>query len=161
MAAIAWMVIMGDGLHNFTDGMAIGVAFTASIAGGISTTVAVFCHELPHELGDFAVLLRTGMRIKEALFFNVVSSVLCLVGMFVGIGVGNIESAATWIFALTAGTFIYIALVDMLPELNTVEVKPGRSRMVQLLIQNLGLITGAGIMFLIAFFEEDLLNMVG
>ncbi|BHF66021.1 hypothetical protein SprV_0200903500 [Sparganum proliferum] len=161
MAAIAWMVIMGDGLHNFTDGMAIGVAFSASIAGGISTTVAVFCHELPHELGDFAVLLRTGMRIKEALFFNVVSSVLCLVGMFVGIGVGNIEAAATWIFALTAGTFIYIALVDMLPELNTVEVKPGRSRMLQLLIQNLGLITGAGIMFLIAFFEEDLLKMVG
>uniref|UniRef100_A0A0X3PPJ3 Zinc transporter foi n=1 Tax=Schistocephalus solidus TaxID=70667 RepID=A0A0X3PPJ3_SCHSO len=160
MAAIAWMVIMGDGLHNFTDGMAIGVAFTASIAGGISTTVAVFCHELPHELGDFAVLLRTGMRIKEALFFNVVSSILCLIGMFVGIGVGNIESASTWIFALTAGTFIYIALVDMLPELNTAEVKPGRSRTLQMIIQNLGLITGAGIMFLIAFYEENLLKLV-
>ncbi|VDL90025.1 unnamed protein product [Schistocephalus solidus] len=136
MAAIAWMVIMGDGLHNFTDGMAIG------------------------KNRDFAVLLRTGMRIKEALFFNVVSSILCLIGMFVGIGVGNIESASTWIFALTAGTFIYIALVDMLPELNTAEVKPGRSRTLQMIIQNLGLITGAGIMFLIAFYEENLLKLV-
>ncbi|VDO06234.1 unnamed protein product [Rodentolepis nana] len=113
MASVAWMVIMGDGLHNFTDGMAIGVAFADSIAGGISTTVAVFCHELPHELGDFAVLLKTGMGIREALFFNIVSSVLCLIGMLVGIGVGNVEAASSWIFAFTAGTFVYIALVDM------------------------------------------------
>ena len=51
MSSVAWMVIMGDGLHNFTDGMAIGAAFSANIAGGFSTTIAVFCHELPHELG--------------------------------------------------------------------------------------------------------------
>ncbi|VDK37491.1 unnamed protein product [Taenia asiatica] len=161
MASVAWMVIMGDGLHNFTDGMAIGVAFADSIAGGISTTVAVFCHELPHELGDFAVLLKTGMGIKEALFFNVVSSILCLIGMLVGIGVGNVEAASSWIFAFTAGTFVYIALVDMLPELNSFQVKPGQSRIVQVIIQNSGLITGAGIMLIIAMFEEQLLNLVG
>lgn len=51
MSSVAWMVVMGDGLHNFTDGMAIGAAFSANIAGGFSTTIAVFCHELPHELG--------------------------------------------------------------------------------------------------------------
>lgn len=50
MSAVAWMVIMGDGLHNFTDGMAIGAAFSNNIAGGFSTAIAVFCHELPHEL---------------------------------------------------------------------------------------------------------------
>ncbi|KAL5963387.1 Zinc transporter ZIP10 [Taenia solium] len=161
MASVAWMVIMGDGLHNFTDGMAIGVAFADSIAGGISTTVAVFCHELPHELGDFAVLLKTGMGIKEALFFNVVSSILCLIGMLVGIGVGNVEAASSWIFAFTAGTFVYIALVDMLPELNSFQVKPGQSRIVQVIIQNSGLITGAGIMLIIAMFEEQLLNLIG
>lgn len=161
MASVAWMVIMGDGLHNFTDGMAIGVAFADSIAGGISTTVAVFCHELPHELGDFAVLLKTGMGIKEALFFNIVSSVLCLIGMLVGIGVGNVEAASSWIFAFTAGTFVYIALVDMLPELNSFQVKPGQSRIVQLIVQNAGLIAGAGIMLIIAMFEEQLLHLVG
>uniref|UniRef100_A0A5K3EHM3 Zinc transporter ZIP10 n=1 Tax=Mesocestoides corti TaxID=53468 RepID=A0A5K3EHM3_MESCO len=161
MASVAWMVIMGDGLHNFTDGMAIGIAFAVSIAGGISTTVAVFCHELPHELGDFAVLLKTGMGIKEALFFNVVSSVLCLIGMLVGIGVGNVEAASAWIFAFTAGTFVYIALVDMLPELSSFQVKPDQSRIVQLILQNAGLITGAGIMLLIAMYEEQLLHLVG
>ncbi|XP_006810864.2 zinc transporter ZIP10-like [Neolamprologus brichardi] len=51
IASIAWMVIMGDGMHNFSDGLAIGAAFSANLTGGISTSVAVFCHELPHELG--------------------------------------------------------------------------------------------------------------
>jgi len=160
MASVAWMVILGDGLHNFTDGMAIGVAFTAGIAGGISTSVAVFCHELPHELGDFAVLLKTGMKIKQALFFNIVSSILCFIGMIVGIGVGNIESASSWVFALTAGTFVYIAMVDMLPELNSFQVKPDQSRIAQMFIQNSGLITGAGIMLIIALFEKQLHHLV-
>ncbi|CAH8554330.1 unnamed protein product [Schistosoma curassoni] len=156
VAAVAWMVIMGDGLHNFTDGMAIGAAFAQSISGGLSTSVAVFCHELPHELGDFAVLLKTGMRIKEAMFFNIISSILCLFGMLVGIGVGNVESASYWIFAITAGTFIYIALVDMLPELNSVELRPGQTRIGQLMIQTTGLITGVGIMLVIALFEDSI-----
>ncbi|CAH8555153.1 unnamed protein product [Heterobilharzia americana] len=156
VAAVAWMVIMGDGLHNFTDGMAIGAAFAQSISGGLSTSVAVFCHELPHELGDFAVLLKTGMRIKEAMLFNIVSSILCLFGMVVGIAVGNIESASYWIFAITAGTFIYIALVDMLPELNTVELRPGQTRIGQLVIQVAGLTTGVGIMLVIALFEDSI-----
>ena len=57
MSSVAWMVVMGDGLHNFTDGMAIGAAFAASIAGGFSTAIAVFCHELPHELGKYFLIL--------------------------------------------------------------------------------------------------------
>ena len=63
--------------------------------------------------GDFAVLLRAGMTVKQALVYNCVSSILCLVGMVTGIGVGNLEAATQWIFALIAGMFIYIALVDM------------------------------------------------
>ncbi|KAL3311946.1 hypothetical protein Ciccas_009468 [Cichlidogyrus casuarinus] len=158
IAAVAWMVIMGDGLHNFTDGMAIGVAFAGGIAGGISTTVAIFCHELPHELGDFAVLLKTGMKIKHALMFNVLSSVLSFLGMVLGIALGNVESAQKWIIMFTAGTFIYISLVDMLPELNTSEVKLGESRLLQFVIQNAGLFSGVGIMFLIAYFEDNIKN---
>lgn len=53
MSNVVWMVVMGDGLHNFTDGMAIGAAFAGSLAGGFSTAVAVFCHELPHEIGEY------------------------------------------------------------------------------------------------------------
>lgn len=54
LSAVAWMVVMGDGLHNLTDGLAIGAAFAAGIPGGLSTAIAVFCHELPHELGNLA-----------------------------------------------------------------------------------------------------------
>ena len=63
--------------------------------------------------GDFAVLLQSGMTVRQALFYNVVSSVLCLLGMVIGVAVGNIGEASLWIFAMTAGTFIYISLVDM------------------------------------------------
>lgn len=88
-SSVAWMVIMGDGLHNFTDGMAIGAAFSEGIAGGFSTTLAVFCHELPHELGDFAMLLKAGMSIKQALFYNILSSVLCIFGNMFGLWLGK------------------------------------------------------------------------
>lgn len=107
------MVILGDGLHNFTDGMAIGAAFSNNIAGGFSTAVAVFCHELPHELGDFAVLLKAGMSAKQAVYYNILSSILSFFGMCFGIMIGDTPEASQWIFAVAAGLFIYIALVDM------------------------------------------------
>lgn len=113
LSAVAWMVIMGDGLHNFTDGMAIGAAFSMSIGGGFSTAIAVFCHELPHELGDFAVLLKAGMSARKAVYYNVLSSVLSLFGMILGIWIGDTPEASAWIFSAAAGMFIYIALVDM------------------------------------------------
>uniref|UniRef100_A0A1I8FMS0 Zinc transporter ZIP10 n=1 Tax=Macrostomum lignano TaxID=282301 RepID=A0A1I8FMS0_9PLAT len=150
MVSVAWMVIFGDGLHNFTDGLAIGAAFAQSITGGISTSIAVFCHELPHELGDFAVLLKTGMRVKQALMYNILSSGLAAVGMVIGIFLGNVTSASYWIFAITGGIFIYISLVDMLPELNLVNVKPGESRIAHFFLQNVGIMTGVGVMFTIA-----------
>lgn len=113
MSSIVWMVILGDGLHNFTDGMTIGAAFSNNIAGGFSTTVAVFCHELPHEMGDFAVLLKAGMSAKQAIFYNILSSVLSFFGMCVGILIGDAPETTQWVFAVAAGLFIYIALVDM------------------------------------------------
>lgn len=113
LSSIVWMVILGDGLHNFTDGMAIGAAFSNNIAGGFSTAVAVFCHELPHELGDFAVLLKAGMSARKAIYYNILSSILSFIGMCVGISIGDTPEATQWIFAAAAGLFIYIALVDM------------------------------------------------
>jgi len=64
-------------------------------------------------VGDFAMLLNAGMSAKQALVYNCVSSLLCMMGMVVGVAVGNISSATSWIFALIAGLFLYIALVDM------------------------------------------------
>ncbi|GAB6019126.1 hypothetical protein CHUAL_000744 [Chamberlinius hualienensis] len=151
--ATAWMVIAGDGLHNFSDGMAIGAAFTNGMTGGLSTAIAVFCHELPHELGDFALLLKAGMSIKQGLFYNGLSSILCFMGMFVGLAIGNIQSANAWVFAGAAGMFLYIALVDMVPELHT---ESGGSSLGKFLIQASGIATGITVMCLIALYEEDL-----
>ncbi len=66
------MVIFGDGIHNLADGLAIGAAFTQSGVFGIATSIAILCHELPHEIGDFAMLLKAGMTVRQAIFYNIV-----------------------------------------------------------------------------------------
>ncbi|CAL8241622.1 unnamed protein product [Gadus morhua 'NCC'] len=125
VAALAWMVIVGDGLHNFSDGLAIGAAFSEGLSSGLSTSVAVFCHELPHELviqqkGTFAVLLKSGMTVRQAILYNVLSAMMAYLGMGVGIVIGHYaENVSMWIFALTAGLFMYVALVDMKDLLKT------------------------------------------
>ncbi|KAK9496723.1 hypothetical protein O3M35_013016 [Rhynocoris fuscipes] len=157
MGSVAWMVVMGDGLHNLTDGLAIGAAFAANIGGGISTAVAVFCHELPHEIGDFAVLLKAGMSAKQAVFYNVLSSFLCFIGMALGVVLGHNDHVKMWVFSAAAGMFLYIALVDMVPELTSSHSKEGGS-LCQCLLQIFGLMSGIGIMLLIALYEEDLMT---
>ncbi|XP_027008265.2 zinc transporter ZIP10 [Tachysurus fulvidraco] len=156
IASIAWMVIMGDGMHNFSDGLAIGAAFSANITGGISTSVAVFCHELPHELGDFAVLLKAGMTVKQAIVYNLLSALMAYFGMLIGTAVGQYaHNVTSWIFAVTAGMFLYVALVDMLPEmLHGDSEEHKRCQLGHFVLQNVGMLTGFAIMLLIAIFED-------
>ncbi|XP_014240181.1 zinc transporter foi [Cimex lectularius] len=157
LGSVAWMVVMGDGIHNLTDGLAIGAAFAANIGGGVSTAVAVFCHELPHEIGDFAVLLKAGMSAKQAVFYNMLSSFLCFFGMSIGIVLGHNDHVKLWVFSAAAGMFLYIALVDMIPELTSSHSKEGGS-LCQCLLQLVGLLTGIGIMLLIAHYESNLMT---
>ncbi|CAB3230881.1 unnamed protein product [Arctia plantaginis] len=153
MTSTALMVIVGDGLHNLTDGLAIGAAFCGDPVTGFATALAVFCHELPHELGDFAVLLRSGMSIKRALYYNVLSSVLSFMGMAGGIWLAeDHESASQWIYAATAGTFFYIALADLVPEIN--ENNNGKS--INLVLAIMGILTGGIIMLMIALHEDSI-----
>ncbi|XP_051479708.1 zinc transporter ZIP10 isoform X2 [Apus apus] len=160
IANIAWMVIMGDGIHNFSDGLAIGAAFSAGLTGGISTSIAVFCHELPHELGDFAVLLKAGMTVKQAIVYNVLSAMMAYVGMLIGTAVGQYANNITlWIFAITAGMFLYVALVDMLPEMlhgDGDNEEHGYCPVGQFILQNLGLLLGFAIMLVIALYEDKI-----
>ncbi|XP_068100951.1 zinc transporter ZIP10 [Hyperolius riggenbachi] len=160
ISSIAWMVIMGDGMHNFSDGLAIGAAFSAGLTGGISTSVAVFCHELPHELGDFAVLLKAGMTVKQAIVYNLLSAMMAYVGMLIGTAVGQYANDITlWIFAVTAGMFLYVALVDMLPEMlhgDGENEEHGHCPVGHFILQNLGLLLGFAIMLVIALFEEKI-----
>ncbi|KAM4701562.1 zinc transporter ZIP5 [Discoglossus pictus] len=156
IAEIVWMVLLGDGIHNFTDGLAIGAALSAGFSGGLSTTIAVFCHELPHELGDFAVLLQAGVRVRRVLFFSLVSAFLSYVGMVVGAVVSQSSAQVTpWIFAATAGIFLYVALVDMLPQmLHRGDSEPcqGKDR----IIHSLGFLLGGVIMLCIALFQDQM-----
>ena len=114
---IAWMVLMGDGLHNFADGLAIGASFASSLTTGFGTAIAVLCHELPHEIGDFAVLRKAGVSLKRALVFNAVSALLCMLGVLVGLLIGSFIFLTNFTFLFIAGTFLYISLVDMVSSL--------------------------------------------
>ncbi|GAV03594.1 LOW QUALITY PROTEIN: hypothetical protein RvY_13990 [Ramazzottius varieornatus] len=157
---VAWMVITGDGIHNFVDGLAMGAAFSVSLLEGISVSIAVLCEELPHELGDLAILLNSGMKLKKALLYNFISACTCFIGLIVGILLGGMEEAQTWIFALAGGMFLYISLVDMLPEMtHTAEEASSesfKSGMIMLGIQNVGMLSGFTIMFLLARYARDI-----
>ncbi|XP_050094311.1 zinc transporter ZIP6 [Anopheles aquasalis] len=156
MAAVAFMVILGDGLHNITDGLAIGAAFAIDPVMGLATSFAILCHELPHELGDFALLLQTGVSIRRAIFLNIVSSVLSFIGMALGLLLTGLhESVVSWIYAATAGTFLYIALSDLVPEMRN-DLSRCDQKLKVILTQLSGLALGAVIMLLIALNEESL-----
>ncbi|RNA27103.1 zinc transporter ZIP14 isoform X1 [Brachionus plicatilis] len=120
VAPVAWMIIFGDGLHNFIDGLSIGAAFTESVFKGISICLAVMCEEFPHELGDFAILINAGMSYPMALFFNFLSACSCFIGLIVGIQLGENFGANEWIYAIAGGMFIYISLCGMIPEMNEI-----------------------------------------
>ncbi|XP_057292383.1 zinc transporter ZIP12-like [Hydractinia symbiolongicarpus] len=161
--SVVWMVLIGDAIHNFLDGIAIGVAFTetwpSGLHGGISTSIAIFCHELPHELGDFAILLSSGLSIKQALLMNFISSLTAFAGATVGVLLGTTWNAMPWLFACTAGLFVYIALVDMLPEIlhsALLKVRPWTC----IGLQMFGLLTGWLIMFCLAAWEEDIKSAI-
>uniref|UniRef100_A0A8C4VQH4 Solute carrier family 39 member 5 n=1 Tax=Gopherus evgoodei TaxID=1825980 RepID=A0A8C4VQH4_9SAUR len=150
---IAWMVILGDGIHNLTDGLAIGAAFSDGVSSGLSTTVAVFCHELPHELGDLAMLLQAGLPVKRVLLSNLTSAFLAYLGMAVGTVVSQGASPITpWIFSITAGIFLYVALVDMVRGSWLCRKGP----VTYFALQNLGFLLGAAIMLCIALFEGQM-----
>lgn len=154
MSPIAFMVIIGDGLHNITDGLAIGAAFALDPITGMATALAVLCHELPHELGDFALLLKTGISIKRALILNVVSSVLSLFGMACGLILAGVHtSLVRWIYAATAGTFLYIAMADLIPEMTR---EPEGKTLKSVLCQLSGILIGGLIMLTIALNEDRL-----
>ncbi|CAG5133672.1 unnamed protein product [Candidula unifasciata] len=159
IAPVAYMVIFGDALHNFIDGLSIGSAFTQSIMTGISVSVAVMCEELPHELGDFAILLNSGMGFRKALMYNFLSACTCYLGTIVGILLGENTESHEWIFAVAGGMFLYISLVDMMPEMNTAaESDEGKAfgQKKTFLLQNLGLLTGYGVMLIFAYFGDGI-----
>ncbi len=117
--APGYLVIVGDGLHNFIDGLAIGVAFQVSPTLGVVTTVAIAAHEIPQEIADFVVLRKAGFSRQRALLVNAASAFMALLGTVLTFGFGDFFHAYEGLaLALTAGIFLYIAAADIIPELN-------------------------------------------
>tara|TARA_Y100000310_G_scaffold219247_1_gene220649 strand:+ start:17365 stop:18117 length:753 start_codon:yes stop_codon:yes gene_type:complete len=115
----AKMNIFGDIVHNFLDGLIIGASYLVSIPVGIATTVAVILHEIPQEIGEFGVLIHGGFSKAKALFFNFIVSLSALVGVIIALTIGSrIENFTTFVIPFAAGSFIYIAGADLIPELH-------------------------------------------
>ncbi|XP_016349912.1 zinc transporter ZIP4-like [Sinocyclocheilus anshuiensis] len=150
---LPYMITIGDSIHNFADGLAIGAAFSISWRSGLATSLAVLCHELPHELGDFAILLHCGLSVKRALLLNVASSLTSFIGLYIALSVSTETVAKEWISAVTAGLFLYVGLADMLPSLVHVDSK--RPWLI-FLLQNLELLSGWGILLLLSFNEDQI-----
>jgi len=136
-------ILIGDGLHNFIDGVLIGAAFLTDPHLGVVTALAVAAHEIPQELGDFAVLLHGGFSRKRALWYNIaVSRTTILGGLLAYVSLSGVQHYLPFVLALAASSFIYIAVADLIPGLH-------RKTHLSASVQQVGLITlGVGAIYL-------------
>ena len=116
---LAAINLIGDGIHNFIDGILIGTSYLAGPTLGVSTTVAVLLHEVPQEFGDFGVLVHSGLPVRKAVLLNLLAASSALLGTLLAIALGAIVQDAVLDIALpvTAGGFVYLASADLIPEL--------------------------------------------
>jgi zinc and cadmium transporter len=113
-------LLSGDGMHNFIDGISIATSFLVSFPLGIVTTIAVFVHEIPHELGDFGILIHKGYSRRKIILFNFLTGVAAIVGALLAFYVGNAFSHLIPVFlSITTANFIYLSATDLLPEIHT------------------------------------------
>jgi zinc and cadmium transporter len=117
--ALPAVILFGDGLHNFIDGIIIGASYLVSVPVGIATTLAVIFHEIPQEIGDFGTLLYAGFSKGKALLWNFISALTAVVGAIMVLLISSqFESVTKFLVPFAAGGFIYIATADMIPELH-------------------------------------------
>lgn len=115
----AGMLLFGDALHNFIDGASIAASFFVSIPVGIVTSITVFIHEIPHELGDFGILLHKGWGRKKVFAFNILTGLAALFGAVLAYFLGAIfKDLIPLLLAITTGNFIYLSATDLLPEIH-------------------------------------------
>ncbi|KAL0599137.1 Zinc transporter ZIP4 [Plecturocebus cupreus] len=153
---LPYVITLGDAVHNFADGLAVGAAFASSWKTGLATSLAVFCHELPHELGDFAALLHAGLSVRRALLLNLASALTAFAGLYVALAVGVGEESEAWILAVATGLFLYVALCDMVRMLPAMlKVRDPRPWLL-FLLHNVGLLGGWTVLLLLSLYEDDI-----
>lgn len=117
--SLPYLVVLGDSIHNFLDGIVIALAFAASPALGLPTALAIAAHELPQEIGDFSILINQGWQKSRVIAVNIFQSLLTIPGIFIGYYLGQaVESQLPLLLGATAGIFIYISASDLIPELH-------------------------------------------
>lgn len=148
--SFGYMNLLGDGIHNFLDGLIIAAAYAGSVELGIATTLAVILHEIPQEIGDFGVLIKAGYTVKRALFLNFLGALTAVAGGVVGFALaGQAEGFVTILTPFAAGSFLYIAATDLLPQLQE-EKHPQKS------LQSLGIfLLGVALMFVLQLVTHE------
>ncbi len=150
---VAFVIIFSDMIHNFVDGVAIGISFASGYGLGVATLIAIICHEIPQEFSDFFILLESGLSKWKALLWNFASGVTCILGSIVGMLVlDGFEGAEPFIVAFVAGNFIYVSLVDLTPKLLEFQKPSSKYTIVMAVAISLGIV----IMLIIALFLEEL-----
>lgn len=145
-----YLNLFSDGVHNFTDGMALGSAFLLyGSVGGWSRTLFLLAHELPQEVGDFGILVRSGFSVSKALFFNFLSALVALVGTALALLWGQDPGQSSLIEGFTAGGFIYIAVAGVLAEMNS----SGKTTLKSIAAQLTSLILGMAVALCISLVE--------
>jgi len=141
--------IFGDNIHNLIDGMLIAASFMVDTRLGLFTSFAVLLHEIPQEIGDFAVLIHGGLSIKKAILYNLFSASSAFLGVFLVFILGTkITFLSNYLLSVTAGGFIYLAASDLIPELHRHDPPISHS-----LLQLLFIIFGVLLMSLLVFIE--------
>lgn len=146
--SMVYLTIVGDALHNFLDGIAIAASFLVSIPVGIATATAVIFHEIPQEIGQFAILVHGGWSKQKALLYNFFSALTAIAGaVLVLIFSQSFEEAPRILLGFGAASFIYIAMSDLIPEL---QKEPNTKRSI---LQLLWMLAGIGVMALLLLIE--------
>jgi zinc and cadmium transporter len=140
---LTYLILIGDGLHNFLGGLSIAGVFLLDIRLGIAAWLAAAAHEVPQELGDFGVLIHGGWNKRTALLFNLLSGLTFLVGSLVAY-VASLEFDVRWLVPLAAGNFLYIGASDLVPEVN--KAHTFRANLIHFVVFAAGL----GLLFVIA-----------
>jgi zinc and cadmium transporter len=144
----SYIILLGDGLHNFIDGMIIAASFLVSFPVGLATTLAVIFHEIPHEIGNFGSLVYGGFSRGKALFFNFLSATVAILGAVVVLLISfDTTDITKFMIPFAAGGFVYVASSDFIPELHK-ETIPNKS-----FIQLIFFVIGIGIMASMLLFE--------
>ena len=141
-AAAGKLILIGDGIHNLTDGVLIAAAFLTDIKLGIVTSIAVIAHEIPQEVGDFAILLHSGFSRSKAFVYNLLSSLTSVIGGVVAyFSLSMAHMLVPYALAIAASSFIYIAVADLIPGLHKRFDLAGSLQQIVLIVLGVGLIS--------------------